>query len=166
MEPVEQELTWPPHIEHQVDLFMQYLQVEKSASPHTIDHYFSDIEQFVTYMLAEGYQAFSEVNHVAVRTFVGRMARDREKRTMARKISALRSLYEFLQREGLVEKNPPRQVTQPKLERRLPNFLYIDELNALLEAPDLSTPLGLRDRALLEVLYASGIRVSECVGLD
>lgn len=166
MESPEQGLTWPPQLEHQVDLFMQYLSVEVSASEHTLDAYFSDIEQFVNYMVWEGIGSFADINHIDVRTFVGRMARLREKRTIARKISALRSLYEFLQREGFVEKNPAKQVHQPKLERRLPNFLYIEEVKALLEAPDLSTPLGLRDRALLEVLYASGIRVSECVGLD
>lgn len=162
----EQPIIWPEMIDHQVDLYMQYLQVEKQVSPHTLDHYFSDIEQFINYLLAEGYRSFVEINHVAVRTFVGRMARDRAKKTIARKISALRSFYEFLRREGFVENNPAKQVNLPKLERRLPNFLYLDVLERFLAAPDCSTTLGLRDKALLEVLYASGIRVSECVGLD
>lgn len=157
---------WPALIDHQVDLYMQYLQVEKQVSPHTLDHYFSDIEQFIGYMLGEGYGSFAEINHVAVRTFVGRMARDRAKKTIARKISALRSFYEFLRREGYVEHNPAKQINLPKLERRLPNFLYLDVLEQFLAAPDCSTPLGMRDKAVLELLYASGIRVSECVGLD
>lgn len=159
-------MEWPTEIEHEVDLYMQYLDVEKNVSPHTIDAYFSDLEQFITYMLGEGHAAFAEITPVIIRTFVGRMARDREKRTIARKISALRSFFAFLQRQGLVQKNPARGVHLPKLERRLPNFLYLDMVEKLMEAPDLSTVLGLRDRALLELLYASGMRVSECVGLD
>jgi integrase/recombinase XerC len=160
------ELEWPPHFAHQVDLFMQYLEVEKQASPHTIDAYFSDLEQFVDYLLREGYASFQDVNHVAVRTFMGRLARDLTKKTIARKISALRSFYNYLRREKIVQHNPASQVSLPKLERRLPNFLYLDMVERLLAAPDCSTTLGLRDRALLEVLYASGIRVSECVGLN
>lgn len=163
----EQDSTlWPPEIEHLIDLYMQYLDVEKGVSHHTLDAYFSDLEQFVTYMLREGLTQFAAINHLAVRTFVGRMARDREKRTIARKVSALRSFFEFLRREGVVEHNPAKDVHLPKLERRLPNFLYLDMVEQLMNAPDTSTALGLRDRALLEVLYASGVRVSECVGLD
>jgi len=163
---MEEERIWPAMLTHLIDSYMQYLQVEKHASEHTLDHYFSDIEQFVDFMLDEGYTSFAEVSHIAIRTFVGRMARDRAKTTIARKISALRSLYEFLLREGHVEKNPAKQLNLPKLEQRLPNFLYIEEAKRLMEAPDVSTPLGLRDKALLEILYASGVRVSECVGLD
>ncbi|MGZ4031669.1 MAG: site-specific integrase, partial [Tumebacillaceae bacterium] len=163
---MEDSIIWPAMIDHQVDLYMQYLQVEKRVSPHTLDHYFSDLEQFIGYMIGEGISSFAEINHVAVRTFVGRMARDRAKKTIARKISSLRSFYEFLRREGFVEHNPAKQINLPKLERRLPNFLYLDALEAFLAAPDCSTTLGLRDKALLEVLYASGIRVSECVGLN
>lgn len=157
---------WPAHIEHQVDLYMQYLAVEKRVSDHTLDHYFSDIEQFVDFMIGEKVQDFRQVTHVDVRTFMGRLSRDREKRTIARKLSALRSLYEFLRREGWAEQNPAKSVQSPKLEKKLPNFLYQDAIERLLSAPDLSTPLGLRDKALLEVLYASGVRVSELVALD
>lgn len=163
---MEEQQIWPAMLTHMVDSYMQYLQVEQHASEHTIDHYFSDIEQFVDFMLGEGYNSFAEVSHIAIRTFVGRMAKDRAKTTIARKLSALRSLYEFLLREGHVEKNPAKQLNLPKLEQRLPNFLYIEEAQRLMEAPDPSTPLGQRDKALLEVLYASGVRVSECVGLD
>lgn len=163
---MSEELIWPATIQLQVDLYMQYLSVEKRVSHHTLDHYFSDLEQFIDYMLREGYGAFSEINHVAVRTFMGRMARDREKKTIARKISALRSFFEFLRREGMTDKNPAKQVALPKLEKRLPNFLYIDVVQKLMDAPDCNTVLGMRDKALLELLYASGVRVSECVGLN
>lgn len=163
---MEEELHWPARIEHQVDLYMQYLAVEKRVSEHTLDHYFSDLEQFIQFLLTEGMTDFSQITHVDVRTFMGRLSRDREKRTIARKLSALRSLYEFLRREGWVEKNPAKAVQSPKLEKKLPNFLYQDAIERLLNTPDTSTPLGLRDKALLEVLYASGVRVSELVALD
>jgi integrase/recombinase XerC len=163
---LQEPVVWPPQIEHLVDLYMEYLSVEKRVADLTLDHYFSDIEQFVNYMLREGHASFAEITHIDIRTFMGRMALDREKRTIARKISALRSLFAFLKREGHAEKNPAKQVHLPKLERRLPNFLYLDQAQMLMEAPDLLTTLGLRDRALLELLYASGVRVSECVGLD
>ncbi len=163
---MEQKHADSPVIDHLVDLYMQYLAVEKRVSDHTLDHYFSDLEQFIEFMRREGRSSFDRIGHVDVRTFVGRMARDREKKTIARKISALRSFFEFLRREGLVEQNPAKGVHLPKLERRLPNFLYIDAVERLMGAPDLSTPLGLRDKALLELLYASGVRVGECVGLD
>ncbi|PWK12722.1 tyrosine recombinase XerC [Tumebacillus permanentifrigoris] len=163
---MEEEQHWPAHIEHQVDLYMQYLAVEKRVSEHTLDHYFSDIEQFIQFMLAERIQDFATITHVDVRTFMGRLSRDREKRTIARKLSALRSLYEFLRREGWVEKNPAKAVQSPRLEKKLPNFLYQDAIERLLSAPDTTTPLGLRDKALLEVLYASGVRVGELVALD
>lgn len=163
---MEDLLIWPPEIEHLIELYMQYLRVEKRVADLTLDHYFSDIEQFVAFLITEGKRSFAEVDHLAIRTFVGRMAKEREKRTIARKVSALRSLFAFLHREGVVDRNVAKQVHLPKLERRLPTFLYIDEVTRFLEAPDLTTPLGLRDRALLELLYASGVRVSECVGLD
>ncbi|ASS77211.1 tyrosine recombinase XerC [Tumebacillus algifaecis] len=153
-------------IDHQVDLYMQYLAVEKRVSHHTLDHYYSDLEQFIAFMLSEARTSFSEITHIDVRTFVGRMALHREKKTIARKISALRSFFSFLRREGFVETNPAKGVHLPKLERRLPGFLYLDAVERLMNAPDTSTWLGLRDKALLELLYASGVRVSECVGLD
>ncbi|WP_236588243.1 tyrosine recombinase XerC [Tumebacillus amylolyticus] len=166
MEEPREDLHWPAAMEHQVDLYMQYLAVEKRVSDHTLDHYFSDIEQFVNFMLREELREFERVSYLDVRTFMGRLSRTHEKKSIARKLSALRSLYEFLRREGWVEKNPAKEVRSPKLEKKLPTFLYQDAVDRLLNTPDTSTPLGLRDRALLEVLYASGVRVSELVALD
>ena len=87
------------------------------------------------------------------------------KASIARKLSAIRSFFRYLVREEIIAKNPIEQVSSPKLDRRLPSFLTQEEMGKLLNAPDLSTPLGQRDRALLELLYASGLRVSELVGL-
>jgi tyrosine recombinase XerC len=87
------------------------------------------------------------------------------KASIARKLSAIRSFYRYLVREEIIPKNPVEQVSSPKLDKRLPSFLTQEEMEKLLGAPDLSTPLGQRDRAFLELLYASGLRVSELVGL-
>jgi len=88
------------------------------------------------------------------------------KRSLARKISTLRSFFRFLRREGVLENNPARQVWTPRQDKKLPSFLAADEIKALLDAPDTSTFLGLRDRAILETLYSTGIRVGALVGIN
>ena len=88
--------------------------------------------------------------------------RNLSKRTVSRKISCLRSFYKFLVREGVVRENPFALVTLPKKEQKLPRFFYEDELKTLFSSLNKETPMGLRDAALLEVLYATGIRISEC----
>ncbi len=88
------------------------------------------------------------------------------KASIARKLSAIRSFYRYLLREEIISTSPVATTSSPKLDKRLPSFLSIEEINRLLEAPDLSTPQGLRDRALMELLYASGLRVSELVSLN
>ncbi|WP_018132571.1 tyrosine recombinase XerC [Effusibacillus pohliae] len=153
-------------VQQATDLFLEYLRVEKNASPHTIDAYQSDLEQFCAYLAEEGIETFGSVTHVTIRTFLSRLYRAKAARkTLARKVSCLRSLYQFLTREGIVDRNPAKAVSTPKLEKRTPHFLYIEEAKRLVEAPPLDEPLGIRDRALLELLYATGIRVSECVAL-
>ncbi|MFC4768776.1 tyrosine recombinase XerC [Effusibacillus consociatus] len=154
-------------IQQAVELFLEYLRVEKNASMHTIDSYKSDLEQFCTYLADEKIETFGEVTHVMIRTFLSRLYMAKAARkTLARKVSCLRSLYEFLRREEIVDKNPAKSVSTPKLEKRTPNFLYIEEVKRLVEAPSIDEPLGMRDRAILELLYATGIRVSECMGLE
>jgi integrase/recombinase XerC len=124
------------------------------------------LEQFCKFLAEEKAETFGEVTHVTIRTFLSRLYMAQSSRkTLARKVSCLRSLYEFLVREGIVDKNPAKNVSTPKLEKRTPKFLYIEEAKKLVEAPSDDEPLGMRDRALLELLYATGIRVSECMGL-
>lgn len=149
-----------------VDLFIEYLRVEKNASVHTITAYQGDLAQFDAYLTEEGIETFEAVTHVVIRTFLSRLHKaNAARRTLSRKVSCLRSLYDFLIREGLVEENPAKSVSTPKLEKKVPQFLYIEEVKQLIEAPSLQEPLGIRDRALLELLYATGVRVSECMGL-
>jgi len=151
-----------------IELYTTYLEVERNASPHTVLNYRIDIEAFTRYMQENSIPSYDAVNHVSIRAYMGkkRLEQKAARRTIARQVSALRSFFRYLEREKRVQKNPARGVILPKIERRLPKFMYIEEVTRFVEAPDVATSLGMRDRALLELLYASGIRVSECVGLD
>jgi len=154
-------------LDHQLDLFLRYLRAEKHASEHTVQQYGLDIRQFIDYMNQEGIADYSAVTVLHARSYLAKLQlRDYARRSIARKCSALRSFYIYMLRERIVNSNPFAQVQTPKLDKRLPKFLYSDEVRALLEAPDPSTPIGLRDRAIMETLYASGMRVGELVGLN
>ena len=148
--------------------FITYLEGEKMASPCTVTAYRTDIEQFAAFVWERlgptGGPA--DVDSWLVRRFLGRLNQlGQEKTSMGRKLAALRSFYRFLLREGQVTASPVAFITGPRRQKHLPRFLIYAEVEKLLAAPA-TTPLGLRDRAILETLYASGIRVSELVGLD
>ncbi|WLR59747.1 tyrosine recombinase XerC [Guptibacillus hwajinpoensis] len=150
-----------------IQSFSEYLQIEKNCSPHTISGYLQDIEHFKTFMKQQTIDVFAAVSYADVRIYLTELhERGYARKTAARKISTLRSLYRFLLRENIVEINPFTMSSLPKQEKRLPQFLYEKELNVLFDTPDTAKPLGQRDRALLEVLYGCGIRVSECVALN
>jgi integrase/recombinase XerC len=146
--------------------FLAYLETERRASPHTIKAYQVDLEQYAAY-LAEAGEGIVPSSVALVRGFLARQAGGAGATSLARKLSALRSLYRFLVREGLAPGNPARAVSSPKRPKRLPEVLPEEEVAALVEAPaHLGKPLELRDRAFLELLYGSGLRVSELTGLD
>lgn len=147
--------------------FLLYLQLEKNASEHTITAYTTDIANFLSFTQEKGLEdSFETIPQIVIRSYLAEMKKqDYSRRTIARRIAALRSLFRFLCRENEIEANPFATVHTPKLEKRLPIFLDESEINGLFEQPD-SSPLGLRDSALLEVLYATGVRVSELVGLN
>ncbi|MBS4203795.1 tyrosine recombinase XerC [Lederbergia citrea] len=143
--------------------FIEYLQIEKNYSEYTIGFYKKDIEQFSLFMNAQGIDSFKSVEYFDARLYVTDLYSQKLARaSVARKISCLRSFYKFLLREKLVKENPFVLVIQPKAGVRLPNFFYEEEMRILFEACDNSTLLGKRNLALLELLYATGIRVSEC----
>jgi len=155
-----------------LDMFETYLKVEKNASSLTVAGYRSDLLQFIEY-LSGLLQVEAEellpggVNHLVVRQYLAHLQKKGLARTsIARKIAALRSFFRYLCREQLAEVNPAKAVSTPKLEKRLPTFLYAQDVALLLGTPDPGTALGLRDRALLELTYGSGLRVSEVVGLN
>lgn len=150
----------------EIQRFARHLEVERRASPHTLKGYLSDLSQYAAW-LAETGQPLLPGSPTAIRAFLARASADAGPTSLARKISALRSLYKFLVREGLAEQNPARAVASPRQPKKLPVVLPEEDAAALVEAPaELATPLALRDRAFLELLYASGLRVAELVGLD
>lgn len=149
--------------------FIEHLQMLKHASPHTVRAYTEDLMQFVDF-LTETWGTLSSWEKVTprdVRRFLAQMQqRGLARASISRRLSALRTLYRFLIRTGTVTHNPTALVGFTVGEAALPQFFYESELDALWEAIDTSTPTGLRDRAILELLYATGLRASELVGLD
>lgn len=150
----------------EIDAFTDYLRVEKNASQHTVNNYVADIQEFVAFMRQHQVTALAAVSSLHGRSFLAYLAKKGlARRSISRKLSSLRSFFRFLMREGVVTQNSFQSVATPKVEKKLPSFLYPQEIERLLEAPDRSTPLGQRDRLIFELLYASGIRVSELVTL-
>jgi integrase/recombinase XerC len=150
-----------------IDGYMDVLAGERGSSPHTIRNYGDDLRQFAAWMKDNGIGDPAGVTHLHVRGYLADLQKQEyAKRSVSRKLSALRSFFRHLVREGRLEASPLQFIRTPKQDKRLPKFLYVDEMEELLRLPDASTPLGLRDLAILETLYASGMRVSELVGLD
>jgi integrase/recombinase XerC len=156
---------------HYLDEFLLYLQVEKNASVRTIEEYQKDIFQgldFFSNHLGKEVEHISpqEINHQLMRCYLAELQVNKLARSsIARKLAAWRSFYNFLSRESVLITNLLTRVATPKMQKKLPKFLYPAEINELLGAPD-SSPLGMRDSALLETIYASGLRVGELVSLN
>lgn len=155
-----------------IDGFLHYLMVEKNASPHTLRGYQQDLFQGLDFFARKldkpDYRITpGDIDRSLLRAFLAELqSQGFSRSTVARKLAAWRSFLRYLAREGALDNNPASLVSAPKGERRLPKFLYADQCRALVEAPPLNNPLGCRDRALLETLYATGIRVSELVALN
>ncbi|MFH1854476.1 MAG: tyrosine recombinase XerC [Candidatus Omnitrophota bacterium] len=151
-------------LDRYIQKFMTYLEIEKNASWHTITNYKIDLKEFSVSIKDK---ALDSITHIDVRLFLAHMKeKNFSKRTVARKMAALRSFFRFLCREGYIKTSPASGLQTPKLEKKLPLFLNTDEATKLIESPDLSDVYGLRDRAILETLYSSGIRVGELVTLN
>jgi integrase/recombinase XerC len=149
------------------DRFIEYLTVERNASRYTVRNYDADLQGFFRFMREAGIGSLDEVDKDVLRDYLGQlMERGFARTSIARKLSAVRSFYRYLQREDLVSISPAATISSPKLDRRLPMFLSREETVRLVEAPDPLTASGQRDRAFLELLYASGLRVSELVSLN
>nr|WP_295973860.1 tyrosine recombinase XerC [uncultured Bacillus sp.] len=150
-------------VNESLKLFIEYLQIEKNYSQYTIESYLHDIQEFYMFMNEQGISGLKEVTYADIRIFLTKLYHKKlSRKTVARKISSLRSFYTFLLREKQIEDSPFSLVTMPKIEKRLPDFFYDDEMKQLFAACKTDTPLGLRNAALLELLYATGIRVGEC----
>ncbi|MGE5704868.1 MAG: tyrosine recombinase XerC [Clostridia bacterium] len=150
----------------EIDAYADYLRVEKNASHHTVNHYVADIHEFVAFMKQHQMNSLDAVSSMHGRSYLARLAQNGlKRRSISRKLSSLRSFFRFLMREGVMAQNPFQSVSTPKVEKKLPSFLYPLEVERLLNAADEKTALGQRDRLIFELLYASGIRVSELVTL-
>ncbi len=147
--------------------FLEYLAVERGASPHTLRSYAADLREFRRFLDGRSVADVRKVDVRLIRAYLAALHERRlSKATVARKLASIRSWLRFLTRRGMIAFNPGRQVRSPRLGRRLPSFLPKDEATGLLDqAPEDSEP-GWRDHALLELLYATGLRVAECCGLD
>ena len=149
--------------------FLQHLKYERNLSPHTLRNYASDLEQFKLHLFSVEKRAdvpVAEIDRLTIREWMASLHSDHKKTSVARKLASLRTFFQFLVREGKLESNPARQVATPKIERKLPNHLSMEDAVRFIETPDVATDLGRRDRAILEFLYATGIRVGELVGID
>jgi integrase/recombinase XerC len=153
--------------------FLDYLTYERNVSGNTVTAYRVDLESFVGFLcndyltMARDQLDLRRVDHLAVRAYLAHLARRKLSRSsIARHLSAMRSFFKYLMREAMVDANPARTVATPKREKHLPSVMQPSDVALLIEQPDTSTPLGLRDRAFLELLYASGLRIAELVGID
>ncbi len=149
-----------------VDGFLEYLRVERQMSPHTLRNYRLDLTQFLEFLSAnQESRSFEEVTYQDLRSFLAHSLKGRRKATVARKLSALRTFFKYLQRQGVVKRNPARLAPSPKLEKHLPHFLTVDEVFHLLGQAGGDTLAAARDRAILEVFYAGGLRLAELAQL-
>jgi tyrosine recombinase XerC len=153
-----------------IDDFLGYLAAERNFSRHTVAAYALDLGQFHAFLAAHAASkapAASEVDHRTLRLYLGDLSdRGIGKRSVARKLAAIRSFFRYLVRKGRITSNPALNLVTPRLPKKLPAFIDEPSVARMMELPDASTPAGLRDRAILELLYGTGIRVSELTGLD
>lgn len=147
--------------------FLEYIQLDKNYSPHTVKEYESDLQQFLQFLQAEAISSFEEVEYAHARLFVTKLYDQKLARTtISRKISAIRTFFSYLSKELQVNSDAFQALFHPKQQKKLPQFFYEEELQALFEAAQGELPLDIRNRALLELLYATGMRVSELTNLE
>jgi integrase/recombinase XerC len=147
--------------------FIEHLEVERGASPNTLRSYAADLREFAAFAAREGETELRDIDPRLLRAYLAWLHQRRLARSsIGRKLASVRSWLRFLARRGAIEQNPARQVRSPRPPTRLPSFLPKDESKELLDREPERSIAGARDHALLEVLYATGIRVSECCGLD
>jgi tyrosine recombinase XerC len=144
-------------MDSELQKFLDYLKIERHYSPHTLINYQRDLKLLINFLKGK------KIDRITARSYLMFLEKKYGKRSIARKLSSARSFFRFLLREKVIKSNPFEDLITPKLPKRLPNFLYPEEVNALLAAPEVKTVIGLRDRALLEVLYATGMRVDEII---
>ena len=154
--------------------FLIHLTVERGLAANTLAAYRRDLRRYVGFLRSRGILKAAQVDDIVVRSFIASVSASThgpdeapyKATSVSRVLSAVRSFHRFLVGEGIAAQDPTREVVRPRVPRPLPHPLGVEEVRRLIEAPDRSTPTGLRDRAILEVLYGAGVRVSELTGLD
>lgn len=153
-------------LENLVDEFLTHLRVENHYSAHTLESYGLDLRVFLQFMEKERISNLEAVDHLLLRKYLANLKEAAlAKSSIARKIACLRTFFKFLCKQGYLSENPVLGVASPRREKRLPEFMYPNEINALLQMPDQSSGLGIRDQAIMEILYSSGLRLQEVVNL-
>ena len=154
--------------------FLEHLRYERNVSEHTLRNYQSDLEQFIDHLAPahpksgkRNFPELADIDHITIREWLATLhTAQKKKSSIARKLAALRTFFQFLVREGVVEQNPAKLVATPRLEKKLPKHLSIEDAIKFIETPDIETDLGKRDRAMLELMYATGVRVAELTKLN
>jgi len=150
-----------------VNEFINYLSVERGLAQNTLESYGRDLRQFEAYMNSTHKDLIKDSNRATILEYLNTLqSKGRAVSTISRNLAAIKSFYQYLVREKYIDKDPAANVESPKLEKKLPKILTISEVEELLKQPNVSTPNGIRDKAMLELLYATGIRVSELISLN
>jgi len=153
-------------LERDLEHYLNQLALERGLAARTIDSYAGDLKRYTSFLAGRGAEVPDQVTREKIGAFLGELGRyGLSPATMSRTISAVRGFHRFLLSEGMARSDPSENIEAPKLRRRLPEVLDVSEVEALLGQPDTGKPLGLRDRAMLELLYACGLRVSELLSL-
>jgi integrase/recombinase XerD len=155
-------------VKDQLKDFTHYLLVEKGLAKNTLVSYQRDLKHYIQFLEnVEELKSLNEVKRINIVQFLGYLKdQNKSSKTIARHVASIRSFHQFLLRDKVTDQDPSVHLDSPQMERTLPKVLSLEEVEALLEAPDDSIPLGLRDKAMLEILYATGIRVSELISLQ
>lgn len=149
---------------HEADAFLGYLEAERNASKHTLANYSVDLREFDEFIACKD---LGKIDYLDIRRFLAHLKKNGySKSSIARKLACVRSFFRYLVREDKVETNPAVSVSTPKQGRKLPKYLHPDEVGQLLDAPAGSDEMSLRDKAIMELLYSSGLRVSELAGMN
>ncbi|MBW2092719.1 MAG: site-specific tyrosine recombinase XerD [Deltaproteobacteria bacterium] len=152
---------------HSLDLFLDHLGVERGLASNTVEAYGRDIRRFLDYLKSQDVAGPESANRSNIMSYLVFLSQAKlSARSRARALSALKSFYSFLMNENIVQKNPASDLETPRSLFHLPQILTFEEVEALLSAPDISLPSGLRDKAMLELMYATGLRVSELISLE
>lgn len=147
--------------------FIRYIREEKGLSRNTLESYHRDITQFIDFAKERGITSADQINRTHLQMYLGQMKQHGySPATVSRKLVSIRAFFHYLVKESIIQQDPSLYLDPPRLEKKSPKVLTIQEVERLLEAPDCSSPQGMRDKAMLELLYATGMRVSELMSLN